>query len=109
MRMSSRDQDVVITGYHVLDYYYPNVAYFFVDQRDEAFGEWSCHRGTTERWTNKPMLGTIEALEGAIPERGRAFLVVFDDGGRLLSRLSGMNARTVWLDRGILVIQIERS
>ena len=104
-----RDRDIVITGYHVLDYYYSNVAYFFVDHRDDAFGEWSCRRGTTERWTNKPLLYTIEALRGAIPERGRAFLVVFDDGGRLLSRLSGMNAKTVWSDRGILVIQIERS
>ena len=107
-----RDRDVVITGYHVLDYYYSNVAYFFVDLRDDAFGEWSCRRGTTERWTNKPMLYTIAALEGAIPERGRAFLVMFDDdnhAGRVLSELSGVNAKVVWSNEGIKVIRIDRS
>src|SRR5262249_27682472 len=78
-------QDIVVTGYHVLDYYYPNVAYFFVDNRDESFGQWSCHRGTIERWTNKPMFNTVEALEAAVPERGRVFLVMFNDGGLLLS------------------------
>jgi hypothetical protein len=103
------DRDIVITGYHVLDYYYPKVAYFFVDHRDDAFGEWSCHRGTTERWTNKPMLYTIEGLEAAIPERGRAFVVVFDDGGHLLSELSGVSATVVWSMEGIQVIRMERS
>jgi hypothetical protein len=103
------NRDIVITGYHVLDYYYPNVAYFFVDERDDAFGEWSCRRGTIERWTNKPMLHTIDALEGAIPEGGRAFVVVFADGGRLLSELSGVSAQVVWSTLGIQVIRIERS
>jgi hypothetical protein len=102
-------RDIVITGYHVLDYYYPNVAYFFVDDRDEAFGQWSCHRGTIERWTNKPMLYTTDALESAVPERGRVFLVVFDDGGRLLSELSGARPKVVWSTPGLQIIEIERS
>ena len=103
------NRDIVVTDYHVLDYYYPNVAYFFVDHRDPAFAEWSCRRGTKERWTNKPMLYTIEALERAIPEGGRAFVVVFDDGGRLLSELSGVSAEVVWSNPGIQIIRIERS
>jgi hypothetical protein len=102
-------RDVVITGYHVLDYYYPNVSYFFVDHRDESFGQWSCRRGTTERWTNKPMLYTVEALEAAVPERGRVFLVVFDDGGHLLSELRGMSANIVWSKGGLRIIEIERT
>jgi Dolichyl-phosphate-mannose-protein mannosyltransferase len=101
-------RDIVIAGYHVLDFYYANIAYFFFDYRDEVFAQSSCRRGTVERWTNKPLVYTVEALEAAVPARGRAFLVVFDDGGRLLSELAGVNAKIVLSQGGLRVIQVER-
>jgi hypothetical protein len=54
-------------------------------------------------------LYTIEALEDAIPVGGRAFVVVFDDGGRLLSELSGVSAEVVWSTGGLQIIRIARS
>jgi uncharacterized membrane protein len=100
-------RDIVIAGDQVLDFYYPNVAYFFFDYRDDMFFQSSCRRGTLERWTNKPMVYTAEALETVVPAQGRAFLVMFDDGGRLLSELSGVHAELALSFGGIRVIQLE--
>jgi hypothetical protein len=100
-------QDIVIAGDPVVDFYYPNVAYFFYDQRDQMFRQSSCRRGTLERWSNKPMFYTVDALKAAVPAHGRAFVVVFDDGGRLLDELAGMNAQIVLPRDGVNVIQIE--
>ena len=71
------------------------------------FRQSSCRRGTLERWSNKPLLYTVEALKAAVPAHGRAFLVVFDDGGRLLDELTGMNAQIVLPIHGVNVIQVE--
>jgi hypothetical protein len=100
-------RDVVIAGTPVLDFYYPNVAYFFYDERDPMFRQSSCSRGTVERWSNKPMVYTVEALKSIVPVQGRAFIVVFDDGGRLLDELAGMNAQVVLPMDGVDVIQVE--
>jgi hypothetical protein len=102
-----RDRDIVIVGDPVVDFYYANVAYFFYDLRDEMFVQSSCRSGTVERWSNKPMFYTVEAVEAAVPAQGRAFLVVFDDGGRLLSELAGMNAQIALAAGGVRVIQVE--
>ena len=100
-------RDIVIAGTPVLDFYYPKVAYFFYDERDQMFRQSSCRRGTVERWSNKPMVFTVEALKGVVPAQGRAFIVVFDDGGRLLDELAGMNAQVVLPLDGVNVIQVE--
>jgi hypothetical protein len=100
-------KDIVITSDPVVDFYYSNVGYFFYDLRDEMFRQSSCRDGTVERWSNKPMFYTVEAVEAAVPAQGRAFLVVFDDGGRLLSELAGMNAQVALAAPGVNVIQVE--
>jgi hypothetical protein len=100
-------RDVVIAGTPVVDFYYPNVAYFFYDPRDPMFRQSSCRRGTLERWSNKPLLDTAEAVKAAVPAQGRAFLVVFDDNGRLVNELADMNAQIVADMGGVNVIQVE--
>jgi hypothetical protein len=100
-------RDVVIAGTPVLDFYYPKVAYFFYDERDQMFRQSSCRSGNVERWSNKPMVYTVEALKRTVPAHGRAFIVVFDDGGRLLDELAGMNAQVVLPLDGVNVIQVE--
>ncbi|HUO67320.1 MAG TPA: hypothetical protein VMV37_07280, partial [Gammaproteobacteria bacterium] len=100
-------RDIVIASTPVVDFYYPRVAYFFYDQRDPMFAQSSCHEGTVDRWSNKPMFYTAEALKGAVPAQGSAFLVVFDDGGRLLAELDGVKAQIVMDTDGVDVIQVE--
>jgi hypothetical protein len=100
-------RDIVIASTPVVGFYYPNVAYFFYDQRDPMFGQSSCNRGTLDRWSNKPLLDTAEAVKAAVPAQGRAFIIAFDDGGRLLGELAGMNAQVVMDVGGVNVIQVE--
>ena len=101
-------RDIVIASDPVIDFYYPNVAYFFYDQQDPMFSQSSCHRGTLERWSNKPLLYTADALKAVVPANGRVFLVVFEDDGRLLEELAGMKAQVVFPSDGVNVVQVER-
>jgi hypothetical protein len=102
------ENDVVITGYHSLDFYYAEPMSFYVDYREPDFSAWSCQRGAVERWGNQPLLYTSEAVEAAIPEGGRAFLVVYDyQRDRLLAELA-VDATVAWSDGLVYVLEVSR-
>jgi hypothetical protein len=83
--------------------------FFYVDYREPDFSAWSCRRGTIERWGNQPLLYTSAAVEEAVPEGGRAFVVVYDfQRDRLLDELT-VDARVVWSDGLIYVLEVGRA
>jgi hypothetical protein len=103
------ETDVVITGYHSLDFYYAEPMFFYVDYREPDFSAWSCRGGAIERWGNQPLLYTSDAVEAAIPEGGRAFLVVYGyQRDRLLAEIA-LEATVAWSDGFVYVLEVSRA
>lgn len=80
---------VVISAFQSLDYYVPQVAYFYVARDDFNYESYACHRGTVERWSNRTLLSAVPDLERVIGEHAQTYLVTYADRlGPLLPRLS---------------------
>lgn len=55
-------QDLVMIGFPGVDFYYRQSDYYFVADTDPRFEVWSCRRGTTQRWSNLPMIHSYDTL-----------------------------------------------
>jgi hypothetical protein len=81
-----RPGDVVITGMPSLDQYYDRIDYFFLNENDSRYEAYVCRDGVTERWTNRPVLYTVEALKPIVASGRRVFISVYRaDEERLLN------------------------
>jgi len=69
-------QDLVIIAFPGVDFYYPKSDYYFVAESDPRFESWACSRGTTQRWSNLPMLHSYEALRAKITSGRRVWMVL---------------------------------
>ncbi|MGH8322686.1 MAG: hypothetical protein ACRETD_02635, partial [Steroidobacteraceae bacterium] len=106
----ARGRDIVISGYHSLDFYYPHINYFFVDWREDNFTQWACKGGALERWSNTPLLYTEAAIGSRIPPHAHAFLVVYaDQRQRLVPDLARFGARVVWAGDAVSIIELNAS
>jgi hypothetical protein len=71
------DGDIVMSGIPNVDQYYPRTDFFFLDENDERYETYACSDGRTERWTNRPLLYSTEALRPQIATGRRIFLVLY--------------------------------
>jgi hypothetical protein len=55
-------QDLVMISFPGVDFYYRQADYYFVADTDPRFEAWSCRRGTTQRWSNLPMIHSYDTL-----------------------------------------------
>jgi hypothetical protein len=91
--------DLVISGQGVaaLDFYYPNFDFVFLDPDDQRLLAWACQLGTVERWSNLPLVYSVDELRARIAASPRTFLVV---DVRLLDSvlpdLEGLNPSVAW-------------
>ena len=69
-------QDLVIVSFPGVDFYYPRSDYYFVAESDPRFEPWSCRRGTTQRWSNLPMIHSYQALSAAVASGRRVWLIL---------------------------------
>jgi len=89
--------DLVINGVHGVDYYYPAVNYFYVSMHDPNFEQWSCQRGTVERWGNYPLIYTFDELKKKIRASHRTFLIEFrPEADALATALQDFQPTMVW-------------
>jgi len=87
----------VINAYQSLDYYDRKVDFFYVDRSDYNFEAYSCRYGTIERWSNRPLLQSVGALEAVISSRPRTYLVTYSARlGPLLPQLARYRPRVAW-------------
>jgi hypothetical protein len=99
---------MVINGVHGLDHYYPAFNYFFVDESSPNFTDWSCRKGTIERWNNYPLLYSESALAAAIRAAPTAYLVDFGyDSTALLLSLAPLHPRIVASEGAIIVVELQ--
>jgi hypothetical protein len=91
--------DVVVTGIPSLDEYYGKIDYFFLDDADNRYEAYVCPDGRTERWSNRPVLYTADALKPILAARHRVFASVFGETERHLNAYApaaGWSVRRVW-------------
>jgi len=69
--------DIVITGIPSLDQYYHSIDYFYLDEQDNRYEAYVCPDGRTERWTNRPLLYTANALKPLVAAPHRIYATVF--------------------------------
>jgi hypothetical protein len=99
---------IVINGVHGLDHYYPAFRYFFVEESSPNFTDWSCRKGTVERWNNYPLLYSESGLAGAIGAAQVAYLVDFGyDRVALLQSLAPLHPRVVATEGAIIVVELQ--
>jgi hypothetical protein len=91
---------VVVNGVHGFDYYFPHTAYFFVDIHDPNFPDWSCRRGSVDRWTNLPLIKSWDDLARAHPAE-RIYVVTFTPAPEDLEHLTSRHVRVV-MKRGLV-------
>lgn len=99
---------MVINGVHGLDHYYPEMNYFFVDEQDSNFPDWSCRRGTVERWGNYPLLSSFDSLNSTIAANPNAFLVVFSYNiDQIMLSLAAEHPHIAMIEGNVVVLRFQ--
>jgi len=91
--------NLIVSGSGVtgLDYYYPYVDFVYVDPRDHQHADWSCQRGTVERWSNLPLVYSVTTLQSRIASSSRSFLIIAPRHLNMLwADLKQLNPSIVW-------------
>jgi hypothetical protein len=105
---ASAGQDTVINAYQSLDYYDPKIDFFYVDRSDFNFESYACRYGTIDRWSNRPLLQSVQALESVIASRPRTYLVTYSmRAGPLALQLARYHPRMVWSSGNLSVLALE--
>jgi Dolichyl-phosphate-mannose-protein mannosyltransferase len=104
----SSDGHIVINAVHGLDWYATDIKYFFVDQHEEDFPDWSCRRGTRERWGNYPLLPSYAALESTVIANSKAYFVVFGyDIEKIMSSLAALHPRIAKTEGNLVILDLQ--
>jgi hypothetical protein len=102
-----KDGHVVVNGVHGLDHYFPAFNYFFVDQHDPNFPDWSCRRGTIERWGNYPLLNSVDQLDAVVARYMGGYLVAFGYNiDQIMASLSALHPRIALAQDNIVVLEL---
>jgi Dolichyl-phosphate-mannose-protein mannosyltransferase len=72
--------DIVIDSYPGVDFYYRQSDFYFVADADPRFEVWSCRRGTTQRWSNLPMIHSYDTLVAKAATGHRVWMVLESSG-----------------------------
>ena len=91
--------DAVITGIPSLAQYYPQFDYFFLAKEDNRYEDYVCPDGRSERWTNHPVLYTVDALSPIVASGRRTYVTVYEDTERSVlnaARSHGWRVTRVW-------------
>jgi hypothetical protein len=69
--------DIVMSGIPNVDQYYPRTDFFFLDENDARYETYACSDGRTERWTNRPLLYSTEAMRPQVATGRRIFVILY--------------------------------
>jgi hypothetical protein len=69
-------RDIVINSFPGVDFYYRQSDFYFVAATDPRFDGWSCRRGTTQRWSNLPMIHSYDTLAAKAAAGRRVWMVL---------------------------------
>jgi hypothetical protein len=104
--------DIVIDSFPGVDFYYPQSDFYFVADADPRFEVWSCRRGTTQRWSNLPMIHSYDTLVAKAATGHRLWLVLESSGmQRILSKFPPGAWTLEWTSRAhdISIVSVHES
>lgn len=104
-----RENDIVINSIPNVDAYYHRIDYFFLDADDPRYEAYACHDGTEDRWTDQPLLYTMDSLRVHRAMGRRLFLVIYPNQTQTVlteAKTRGWPAALAWIsiDAGINVL-----
>jgi hypothetical protein len=110
LRQNVPAQDSVLSGIPSLDQYYDRAAFTFLLDDDPRYEAFSCHAGTLDRWTNRPLLYSAAALDELV-QRQRIFLVSYPSQTQLLlekARRYDWQVAKTWasIDGGVEILSL---
>jgi hypothetical protein len=112
----ARGTDLVINSFPGVSFYYPNADFSFMEFKDSRFESFSCQAGTVDRWSNRPLLYSIDMLDSAVRSHPKVWLVIESSRRRdVLNRLDGvdpsLHVQLEWvgINPGISIVSLERS
>jgi hypothetical protein len=104
------DGDVVINSYQSLDYYSSKVDFFYVDRADFNFESYACRYGTVDRWSNRPLLQSVQAFDSVVSSGHKTYLVTYSARlGSLLPQLARYHPTVVWTVEFLSVVALSAS
>ena len=96
----------VINAYQSLDYYDPKVDFFYVDRSDFNFASYACRYGTIDRWSNRPLLQSVEGLKSVISSGHKTYLVTYSSRlPALLPQLMRYHPTVAWSAGSLSVVE----
>jgi hypothetical protein len=96
---SNANTDLVISGpgINALDAYYPFVDFVYVEPGDSRLMDWACNGGTIDRWSNLPLVYSLDLLRSRILASAKSYIVI--DGRRfeeVWPDVASLGARLAW-------------
>jgi len=106
------DGDLVINSVPSIDQYYHQTDFFFLDAGDPRYETYACRDGTEDRWTERPLLYTMDALSAKRAPGRRLFVIDYADKTPTLvseAKTHGWPVRRAWssMDGGIDVLVLD--
>ena len=103
------DGDIVANSVPNIDQYYHQTDFFFLDAADPRYETYVCRDGTEDRWTQRPLLYTLDALGAKLAPSHRVFLIIYSDQTHTIlneAQAHGWAARAAWssVDGGLDVL-----
>ena len=105
------DDDIVINDVPSLEQYYHRVDFFFLDASDPRYETYACRSGTEDRWTQRPLLYTMNSLRTKVAAGHRLYLIIYSDQTQTVLAEAQMRSWPIsvaWtsVDAGITVLML---
>jgi len=95
-RQAAAQPTVVVSAVQGLDYYAPQIQYFYVARDDFNFESYACRYGTIDRWSNLPLVQSPEQLAALAGAPRATYLVTYSARvPPLLAQLQALQPRVV--------------
>jgi Dolichyl-phosphate-mannose-protein mannosyltransferase len=108
LRHHAASGDVVVSAYQSLEYYYPKTEFFYVERSDYNFESYACRYGTVDRWSNRPLLQSAQALATLISGTSTTYLVTYSARvEQLIEHLSRYHPSVEWQEGHLAVLAFD--
>jgi len=98
---------VVVNAFQSLDYYDSKVDFFYVDRADFNFASYACRYGTIDRWSNRPLLQSVDGIKSVVSTSAKTYLVTyFARVEPLMAQLTRYQPVVAWSDGSVSVIEL---
>jgi hypothetical protein len=100
-------QPLVVSAVQGLDYYDPQIRYFYVDRDDFNFESYACRYGTIDRWSNLPLVQSAAQLAALVEPQRPTYLITYSTRlAPMLSQLQPLQPRVALVVDHLSVVAI---